>query len=162
MKALLIVVLLMMPCGILNASPYFRLIHQSPQLGLGTLYDPATMGQSQAAAMVPIITHSFNDGWLIIPGEDWSPLAIGGWKNGRDYGFLVGPTFNMLPVIQAGLLTLVTYLTPTDKYLNLKMMLLPIPTAGSDVSLSFSPTWEYQPIPNKGYFKIFMGPVWKF
>lgn len=166
MKALLIAVLLTIPfASRSDAAPYFRLIHQVPQVGLGTLYDPVEVGQSQAAIMVPLITHSYNDGWLIIPGEDWTPLAIGGWQNGREYGLLVGPSFNMLPIIQASMLAFVTAVTPTNKYLNLKLMLVPIPSTGSDVMFSFAPAWEFQPLhgpKGKGFFKIFIGPVWKF
>lgn len=66
-----------------SAAPYFRVIGRPGYVRQVTsefCYVPGLpQGQTkQSCTSVPLIEHSQRDGYLLIPGEDWSPLTIGG------------------------------------------------------------------------------------
>jgi hypothetical protein len=119
----------------------------------GALIDPVHIGQSEAAMLVPLITHSPKDGCLLpsVVCEDWTPLAIGGSMNAGKLTFDVAPLANVLPWMQSGL----SHIIPSSWPITKKLL---EPSSDSQfVTFSAGPVWEYSQLYNKGYFKIFTG-----
>lgn len=136
-----------------NASPYFRPLDFShPQPIVGALIDPTNLGNSSAASLLPIFTHSPKDGCLMpkIVCEDWTPLAVGASLNAGKVTFDVAPLANVLPWMQNGLNAVVP-----DSWTATRKILASNPD--SSVTFSAGPVWEYSQLTNKGYFKFFSG-----
>lgn len=127
------------------ASPYFRLLDPShPQPVIGALVDPYHTSQTEAATLLPLVTHDPKDG-CILPAlvcESWSPAAVGAAVNAGKFTFDYTPVFNVMPwmgnIIEAAFPG--TYTREV-----------------SPVTISAGPVWEYQELTNKGYFKVFTG-----
>ena len=150
LSTLLISLILAVPA---SATPYFRLIDPShPAPVLGALVDPVHLGNTSAASLLPIFTHSPKDGCLLpsIVCEDWTPLAIGASMNGGKVTFDVAPLANVVPWVQNAALAL----TPA-KWQGLVKVLTP--SGPQAVTFSCGPVWEYSQAANKGYFKVFTG-----
>lgn len=134
------------------AAPYFRLIDLAhPQPVGGALLDPTSLGNSEAAALLPLVTHSPQDGCLTpsIVCADWSPLAVGASMNAGQVTLNVAPIANVLPWMQ-----------------TLALKVIPESWAGTravfrkgdgGVTFSAGPVWQYRQSTNKGYFKVFTG-----
>lgn len=146
-----------------QATPYFRsiigkdasghIVFNKPSPVLGALIDPWHLGDSEAASLLPLVTHSPKDGCLLpnVVCEDWSPLAIGASMNAGKITFDIGPVANVLPWMQkAGLAVVPAGWTGVRSVLNYD---------GSGDALTFSagPMFQYRQIENKGYFKVFSG-----
>lgn len=152
MKKLLAV--LMLVSSSVNASPYFRLIDPShPQPVVGALIDPSELGNTSAASLLPIFTHSTADGCLLpsIVCEDWTPLAVGASINAGNVTLDVAPLANVLPWVQVAALSLLP-----SSWAGVRSV---ISGAGGSQAVTFSagPVWEYRESTNKGYFKVFTG-----
>jgi hypothetical protein len=136
-----------------SATPYFKLIDPShPQPVLGALVDPVHLGNSSAASLLPLVTHSPKDGCLLpsIVCEDWTPVAVGGSMNAGKITFDVAPLANVIPWVQSAALSVVpARWVPLVKVLT--------PSTDQSVTFSCGPVWEYSQAQNKGYFKVFTG-----
>ena len=136
-----------------HASPYFRpLNYQHPVTVAGALLDPTGLGNSEGAALVPLVTHSPKDGCLLpsVVCEDWSPVAVGGSLNEGKLTFDVAPIANVAPWAVRGLQAVV----PTS-WSGLQEILAE--TGTGNVTFSAGPVWQYSQLRNKGYFKVFTG-----
>lgn len=144
--------------GAAQASPYFRLIDPShPQPVVGALLAPDNMGDTAAASLLPLVTHSPKDGCLFpkLVCEDWTPLAIGASVNAGKLTFDVAPLANVLPWVQAAAQAAMPegYNSPVG-WLK--------PSEGQAVTFSAGPVWEYRQLTNKGYFRVFTGVALHF
>lgn len=136
-----------------NATPYFRIINPAhPQPVVGAMIDPQDLGQSEAASLLPLITHSTRDGCIFpsIICEDWTPLAVGASMNAGKITLNVAPLANVLPWVRLG----VSAITP-DSWASVHRMLSENPD--QSVTFSAGPVWQYRQETNKGYFKVFTG-----
>lgn len=144
---------LMLLASVASATPYFRLIDPShPQPVVGALVDPVHLGNTSAASLLPLVTHSPKDGCILpsIVCESWSPLAVGGSMNAGKLTFDVGPIANVMPWAQSAALAVVP-----AKWQSLVKVLSP--SADQSVTFSAGPMFEYSQANNHGYFKIFTG-----
>jgi hypothetical protein len=147
----LIAIGLLAMVGMGNATPYFRPLDIShPQPVAGALFGTSGIQDTQTTGMLPLITHSPKDGYILIPNEDWTPLAVGVSANAGQFTFDIGPLFNILPWMQ----TLALEVIP-DKYAQIRAILAPNP--GAPVTFSAGPVFQYQEATNKGYYKTFTG-----
>lgn len=149
-KWIALLLALAVPAG---ATPYFRLVDPAhPQPVVGALVDPIHIGNSSAASLLPIFTHSTKDGCLLpsIVCEDWTPLAVGASLNAGKVTFDVAPLANVLPWFQSAALAVAP-----AKWTGLIKVLSP--SADQSVTFSFGPVWEYSQLANKGSFKLFSG-----
>lgn len=149
----IIVAGLLFVASVAGAKPYFRLVNPShPQMVAGALLDPQSLGNSEAASLLPIVTHSTADGCLLpsIVCEDWSPLAIGASMNAGKITFDVAPLANVLPWFQSAALAVIP-----DKFANVRNVLAPTP--GNAVTFSAGPVFQYRQANNHGYLRIFTG-----
>lgn len=128
---------------------------------VGAAVDPINPGETDGVTLVPLIMHSHADGYLFIPGEDYSPLAVGGGMNGGRLSLYVGPMFNVIPAVSNGLGFALDHLS--DKYANLKSILSGVPASSKDAGVSLSPLFK-PPLSKKerGSFRIFTGAWLKF
>lgn len=152
MQALLILVLVSMSV-FSSASPYLRLIDvRHPKPVIGAMLAPEKLKSSEAASLLPLLTHSPRDGCLFpsIICEDWSPIAVGGSMSSGRLSFEAGPLFNVLPWMQ----TAASAATP-QSWTAVRSILASNPD--SSVSFSAGPLWAYKSETNKGYFRIFTG-----
>lgn len=144
------------------ATPYFRTsITSLPVVTGGQFVDPSGKTGSLSGGEISVIHHSHNDGYLLLPGEDWSLLSIGGMGNSNKALMAIGPNFNVSEVLKSGSLAFLDLLTSQTQFVGLKNVLQPSGT-GLDFNLSLGPTWVYDPIGNKGYFKFFLGGALSF
>lgn len=142
----------------LSHGAYFRLIDiQHPQLIAGALLDPTDLNNTEVSSLIPLITHSPNDGCILpkLVCEDWSPLAVGGGMVAGSFTFVVAPVANVLPALQG----LALAVTPA-KYTGIRSILTP--ASGGAVTFSAGPAWEYKQSTNKGYIRVFTGLALKF
>ena len=138
-----------------QASPYFRFIDLGhPQPVIGALVDPMNYKKTSASSLLPIFTHSPNDGCLLpsIVCEDWTPLALGAAVNEGNFTFDVAPLANVLPWMAAA-----GYALTPASWSGLRHIFAPAVQPALPVTFSAGPVWEYQERTNKGYFKIFTG-----
>jgi len=145
--------------GVANAK-YFRLIDvKHPQINAGT-----SIGNdfTRATTMVALVTHSPLDGYILIPGVDWTPLAVGGGFKEGNFHLAAGPSFNLLPVIKSGLAAIVNGVTDPDKYTNLKSLLAPVPAGGADITGALGINVEYDFRAGALTTPYFLGVKWKF
>lgn len=136
-----------------SANPYFRIINPAhPQPVAGAMLDPKDLGNTEAASLIPLITHSTADGCLFptIVCEDWTPLAVGFSMNSGKLTLNVAPLANVLPWFAAGAL-----LVTPDSWSNVRKFFTPGPAG--PVTFSAGPVWQYKEETNKGYFKVFTG-----
>jgi hypothetical protein len=136
-----------------NATPYFRLLDIShPQPVLGALIDPSAPGNTEAASLIPILTHSPKDGCLLpsVVCEEWTPLALGASMNAGKITLDVAPLANVLPWFQKAAIAV----TPA-KWQGLIGVLSP--SQDKSVTFSAGPVWQYRQLTNKGYFRVFTG-----
>lgn len=156
MKKIILAVLLAPSFAV--AGPYFRLLDMShPSPVAGALIDPMQdLKQTEAASLLPLITHSPKDGCLLpsIVCEDWTPLAVGGSMIAGHLTLDVAPLLNVLPWLQSAALAL----TPA-KWQGVANILKP---ADSSVTFSAGPVWQYRQDTNRGYLKIFTGMALHF
>lgn len=142
-------------CSIAHTGPYFRVVDLShPDPVLGALLAPEALGQSAAASLLPVFTHSPADGCLLpaILCEDWTPLAIGGSMAGGKATIDIAPLANVLPWVQS-----VALLVIPDRWAGIRSVVAPTPALSQPVTFSAGPVWEYQQRTNKGYFRVFTG-----
>jgi hypothetical protein len=135
-----------------NASPYFRLLDVShPQPVLGALLDPRDLGNSEAASLLPILTHSPADGCLLprLVCEDWTPLAVGASMNAGKVTLDLAPLANVLPWVSSFVGAL-----PGDRGAVQEIL---APKNQPPVTFSAGPVFQYRQATNKGYFKLFTG-----
>jgi hypothetical protein len=147
------IALLLLSVAPASAAPYFRPLDFShPQPIVGALIDPTNLGQSSAASLLPIFTHSPKDGCLLpnIVCEDWTPLALGASMNAGKVTFDVAPLANVLPWMQNGLNAVVP-----DSWTATRKLLASNPD--QSVTFSAGPVWEYSQLRNKGALKLFSG-----
>lgn len=140
-----------------NATPYFRPnpVFEDPSHPIviaGALIDPFTLGQTSGGSLLPVFTHSPNDGCLLpkIVCESWTPAAVGVSVNSGKMTFDIGPVANVLPWAQSAALAM----TPAN-WTGLVKVLSSSP--GQSVTFSAGPILEYSQLANKGYFKVFTG-----
>lgn len=148
----IIAAILLLASSVAMANPYFRVIDpKHPQPVAGALIAPK-LGDSSAAALLPIFTHSPKDGCLLpnITCEDWTPFAVGASMNAGKMTFDVAPLANVLPWMTTGLLAVVP-----ESWEGLRNILKP--GDGVPVTFSAGPVFEYQQRTNKGYFRLFSG-----
>lgn len=141
-----------------QAVPYFRVLdYTHPKPVIGALLDPTALGNTEAASLLPLITHSPKDGCLLpaIVCEDWTPLAVGASMNAGKITLDVSPLANVLPWVQNAALAIVPV-----SWEGVQKVL----SSNVDHSVSFSagPVWQYSQRTNKGYFKIFTGLALSF
>lgn len=173
MKSILFSILTLIPLfgpRIALAGPYFRAIdlgdYRSLKPNTGALVDPTGKGANDAVGMLPLFSHSTEDGCLLptIVCEDWSPLALGVGGNLRSDPYLaVGPSINILPVAKGVALASLNAATKAGDFASLKNSLKPAPKSSVDLAVAVGPTWVVKPSENwKGYFRLFFGGAWSF
>lgn len=142
------------------APHYFRLLDLNhPQVNAGTFLD--LKGNVSPGVEVAVITHAAKDGYFILPGEDWTALAIG-FETGPEKALTFGPSVNLSGPVKAVLLSGLNYAAPND-YTNLKSVLAPVQEGGRDVSLSLGPALVVQPFKGfRSYVRLFLGGAWRF
>lgn len=151
-----------------HAAPYFRPLDLSRIKPVaGALLDPIGSAPNDAVGMLPLVTHSPDDGCLFpsIVCEDWSPLAVGLGGNLRSDPYVsVGPIINVAPVAKALILACLNVASSDSQLVNIKDSLRPVVGSdGFDVALSAGPAYVIKPQENfKGYFRIFIGGALKF
>lgn len=136
-----------------NAGPYFRVIDPShPQPVIGALLAPENVENSEAASLLPLITHSPADGCAFpsIVCADWTPLAVGASMTGGNVTFNVAPLMNVLPWMSAA----ATAILPSDWY-GAQGILRAEPY--NSITFSAGPVWQYRQATNKGYLRVFTG-----
>ena len=151
----LVPLLLCLFCTSAKATPYFRFIDLGhPQPVIGALVDPMNYKKTSASSLLPIFTHSPNDGCLLpsIVCEDWTPLALGAAVNEGNFTFDVAPLANVLPWMAAA-----GYALTPASWSGLRHIFAPAVQPALPVTFSAGPVWEYQERTNKGYLKIFTG-----
>ena len=160
MKKVLFAVILVALAGNAQAGSYFKPIDlKHPQANAGTSIG---QGFARPTTMVALITHSQADGYFLIPGVDWTPLAVGGGFKSGSFHLAAGPSFNLLPAIQSGLMEFVSAVTPEDKYQNLKSLLNPAGHGTGDVVGSLGINLEYDFTGKALTAPFFAGVSWKF
>lgn len=136
-----------------QARPYFRPLDPShPQPVAGALLDPSRLGDTSAASLLPLVTHSPADGCLLptVVCEDWTPLAVGAAMNAGKLTFDVAPLANVLPWMQSAALAIIP-----AKYDAARRFFAPGPSG--PVTFSAGPVWEYSQRDDRGRFKVFTG-----
>ena len=162
--ALLFPLLLWLFPGTANANPYFRELWQNPAhpiINIGAFADVVNVGHSQQCTMVNVIGHSHLDGFLLIPGEDWSLLAVGYSASGTGASLVAGPSWNLAPIPGAAVVWAVDKALPNSD-VAAKVHAAYAAAAQSKVDLSFGPAWVYDPVAIHGFFRVFCGAAWKF
>lgn len=149
-----------------KATPYFRIMDPAhPHLSAGAFVDPIEPGNTSAGTSLALVTHSPADGCLLptFVCENWSPLTVGFSANAGRALLGVGPSFNVAPVLKAGLLKVVDTITAEDKYLGLKSSLSSEPLSKSDLSTAIGPNLVFSPSERwKGRLSLFCGAAWRF
>ncbi len=153
-KLIAVILMLAAPAA---AAPYFRLLDIShPKPVIGALIAPEALGDSEAASLLPIFTHSPKDGCLLpsIVCEEWTPLAVGASINAGKITLDVAPLANVLPWMSAAIGAL-----PGDWGWLQEIL---SPKNATPVTFSAGPVWQYRQITNKGYFRVFTGLALQF
>ncbi len=148
------IIALMLLASAAHATPYFRLIDPAhPQPVIGALIAPEDIGNTEGASLLPLITHSPNDGCLLpsIVCEDWTPLAIGASMNAGNITFDVAPLANVLPWMQSAGRAIIPSGWTTAR------SIAEYNSTGDPLTFSAGPVWEYKQLTNKGYFRVFCG-----
>ena len=148
------------------ANPYFRVLgHDSygyhPSVSVGACADPVNVGHSQQCTVVNVIGHSHSDGYVVIPGEDWSLLGAGYGASGTGVNLVLGPSINLAPIPASAVLWLADRYAPNSDA-TAKLHALYAASSLQTIDSSFGPAWAYDPVANKGYFRLFCGASWKF
>lgn len=149
----LIVALLFSASISANAAPYFRLVDPAhPQVVAGALLAPEALGNTEAASLLPLVTHTPADGCLLpsLVCEDWTPLAVGASMNAGKITLDVAPLANVLPWVQLAASAVVP-----ASWQGVQNVLASNPD--KSVTFSAGPVWEYRQLDNKGYFRVFTG-----
>lgn len=157
-KAVLISLLLSaLPPARAFANPYFRpnpvfSNPAHPVMIAGALIDPASLKETSGGSLLPVLTHSPSDGCLLpnVVCESWTPLAVGGALSEGKLTLDMGPVANVLPWFQTAALAA----TPSSWQGLINIL---TPSAGSSVTFSAGPIWEYSQLANHGYLKVFSG-----
>lgn len=149
-----------------QAAPYFRLLDLAkPQVSAGALVDPENSGNSSAASMLAVVSHSTRDGCLLpsVVCEDWTLLAVGVSANSGKTLLALGPSINVAPLAKALLLRGLNAVSAPETLPGVKESLGSVPLDRSDISVAFGPTWVLSPTENwKGAIRIFAGGSWRF
>ena len=118
---------------------------------------------TKPTTMLAMVTHSPKDGYFLIPGVNWTPLAVGGgFTPGGSFHVAAGPSLNLLPVVQNILGAVVDGITPADKYLNLKSILKTGETDSGDIVGSLGINLEYDFTGKALTVPLFAGIQWTF
>lgn len=151
MKNLIFVAAMLSCLGVsARATPYFSVLDgaHKPTVYAGACADPVNVGHSEQCTLVSLIWHNHKNGYLLIPNEDWSLLSVGYAGSGEGWKLALGPSVNLLPILSwLGEAAGVGALTLVD---NPKL------------NGSFGPMMEYDPIANKGYFRLYAGAAYSF
>ncbi len=153
-KILVAIGLGILPPTVAMATPYFRPLDvRHPQPVAGALLALEAPGESSAAALLPLLTHSPKDGCLLpdVVCEDWSPLAVGASMNAGRVTFDVAPIANVLPWMAAAGRAVIP-----SGWGGLRSVVDYNP-AGDTLTFSAGPVWEYRQVTNKGYYRTFLG-----
>lgn len=129
---------------------YFRYIggpgYQRQILNEACFNPRAGLSATTACTSVPIVTHSEKDGFLLIPGESWAPLTIGGAFGSTRPLLTFGPAANLTPTMKMFLLSMLNRSAP-DSFANLKSLLAPNPVSkGPDVTMNLGAKWGVFPL----------------
>lgn len=127
----------------------------------------AAIGDVTACTSIPFIYHSFRDGYILIPNEDWSLLSAGGaWGPNTAPLLTLGSEANLAPAFKLAALSAINALSNPGSFANLKGLLSPAPDGSvPDVTISIGAKWGAYP--NKRFFKdsillISIGPAISF
>lgn len=152
-----------------SARPYFRVIggqgYQRQILSELCFSPSASVGTS--CNSIPVITHSYRDGYLVIPNEDWALLTVGGAFGQGDPFLAFGPAWNVAPALKAVLLVGLDKVTGPNSFLNLKELLSP-PLVGNapDLTINLGVKLGVKPINGyrdlKGELLLSIGPKLEF
>ena len=149
MKALALLLL----ASVCSANSYFKVVDPShPKPVAGAMLAPNKLSETSAAVLVPIFTHSPNDG-CILPNfvcEDWTPLAVGASMSSGKVTLDVAPLANVLPWMSGLALKVLP-----DSWVAARSIVAP--SIDGSVTFSAGPVWEYRQLENKGYFRVFTG-----
>lgn len=125
----------------------------------------AKLGDTSACVSIPLVEHSQRDGYVLIPGEDWSPFVIG-WaiRPGGNPMILMGANANLLPVIKSGVLYGLNAASEPESFTNMKALLAPpAQSTGPDVTVNVGAKWGLDLSGKaKGYFLLSVGPALTF
>ena len=158
MKKLMMAVMFLAMAGEGQAA-YFRTIDWShPQVNAGLSIGEVT----RPTTMVALVTHSPKDGYLLIPDVYWTPLAVGGGFKDNKFHVAVGPSMNLLPLLQSGFEVFLNAVTPADKYLNLKSIIHKAAESNGDIVGSAGINLEYDFADKRWSAPLFAGVSWKF
>lgn len=155
-------VLVLAATGSTLAAPYFRTIVTDPskaQVSVGACADPVNVGHSTQCTVVATVYHSHTDGYLLIPGEDWTLLGVGYAVSGEGVSLILGPSWNMTPAAAEVVVGTLSKIFPNKFAPNAADL---FSSSVTNLSLSFGPAFGYDALRNKGAFRLFAGASWKF
>lgn len=139
---------------------YFKLIDPAhPNINSGFDIHGDSM---KPTTMLALVTHSAADGYFLIPGISWTPLAAGGGFKSGAFHVAAGPSLNVLPAVQNILSAVVTGITPEGEYTNLKSILKTGKTGGGDIVGSLGFNVEYDFTGKALTVPLFAGFSWSF
>ena len=152
------------------ASPYFRIMgHDAggyhPQVNIGACADVVNVGHSEQCTMVGVINHSHEDGYLLLPGEDWTLLALGYAASGTGAKLVLGPSWNIAPAMGDALYQVVQAFAPGSSIAQEIQGTLSASAQGGHLNGAFGPAFAYDPLAGPGghgYFRFLAGASWKF
>ena len=163
MKKIILVTAVLFGIGFLAGvaqAGYFRVLDIAhPQVNSGFSIHGDV---SKPTTMLALITHSPKDGYFLIPGVDWTPLAVGGGFKAGAFHVSAGPSLNLLPAVQGILGAVVDGITPADKYLNLKSILKSGQTSSGDIVGALGVNAEYDFTEKTFTVPLFAGVKWVF
>ena len=155
--------------GGVQAEPYFRVVGREGYarrvLQEACFQPTSSIGATRACTSIPLVEHRAQDGYLLVPGEDWSPFMLG-WAGapGASPILLLGTGANLAPAVKAGLLWGLNTVTAAGSFTNLKALLAPpASSAGPDITINGGLKWglDLSGKP-KGVLMFSIGPAFSF
>ena len=150
MTNVILSVLLLLVASAAQAGPYFRYLggpgYQRQVLSEACFVPAGGIGATTSCTSVPIVTHSYKDGYKIIPNEDWAPITVGGAFGSTHPLLTIGPAANLTPTMKMLALKGLNAAAP-NSFDNLKSLLAPPPQSnGPDVTMNIGTKWGVFPL----------------
>lgn len=125
-----------------------------------------TIGDTTDVTSVALIEHKHEDGYLLIPGEDWAPLTVGVALGGARPVWTIGPSWNLTPSMKLGGLWILNTLASPQSYQNLRQNLSEPPVSnGGDLVIRMGLKEGVSVLQDgkvKGWFLLSVGPAYVF
>lgn len=161
---------LMLTASHVHASQYFRYVGgpgYQKQILNEACFNPRLGARATTnCTSVPVVTHSWRDGFVVLPNEDWALLTVGGAFGHGPALLTLGPAANLTPALKSSLLSGLNLVAP-DSFDNLKSLLQPAPLSkGPDVTINIGAKWGIFPTTNAAirtsFLLLSVGPALSF